>query len=122
MTSVCACASRQKAPPWLRVSNDPWEPAAGSPQPSAALRRTHVDSCQATALAAHLLMFCEAGFVVDVRRDQVELVLLSQQPQQDDHCPAAALPHAIVNHLAGERQHLQTQPTTLAGESSEGTA
>lgn len=43
-------------------------------------------------------------------------MLLCQQPQQDDHRPAAALPHAIINHLAGERQHLQTQDRTSAGE------
>lgn len=41
-------------------------------------------------------------------------MLLCQQPQQDDHRPAAALPHAIINHLAGERQHLQTQDRTSA--------
>lgn len=57
-------------------------------------------------------MFCEARFIVDVGGDQVELVLLCQQPQQDDHRPAAALPHAVINHLAGEGQHLRTQDST----------
>lgn len=62
-------------------------------------------------LWTHLLMFGEARLVVDVGRHEVELVLLSQQPQQDDHRPAAALPHAIVNHLTGEWDHLQTHKT-----------
>ena len=53
-------------------------------------------------------MFGEARFIVDVWGDQVELVLLGQQSQQDDHRPAAALPHTVVNHLAGEREHLWT--------------
>lgn len=57
-------------------------------------------------------MFGEACFIVDVGRDQVELVFLSQQPQQDDHRPAAALPHAVVNHLAGERELLRTHTHT----------
>lgn len=52
-------------------------------------------------------MFGEARLVVDVGRHQVELVLLGKQPQQDDHRPTAALPHTIVNHLAGEWDHLQ---------------
>lgn len=52
-------------------------------------------------------MFGEARLVVDVGRHQVELVLLGQQPQQDDHRPAAALPHTVVNHLAGEWDHLR---------------
>lgn len=43
-------------------------------------------------------------------------MLLRQQPQQDDHRPAAALPHAVVNHLAGEREHLHTSHTDTQGE------
>lgn len=54
-------------------------------------------------------MLCEACFIVDVRGDQVEAVLLCQQPQQDDHRPAATLAYPIINHLAGKRQHLQAQ-------------
>lgn len=59
-------------------------------------------------------MFGEARLVVDVGRHQVELVLLGKQPQQDDHRPAAALPHTIVNHLAGEWDHLQIHTHTRA--------
>lgn len=59
-------------------------------------------------LVTHLLVFGEARLVVDVGRHQVELVLLSQQPQQDDHRAAAALPHTVVHHLAGEGDHLHT--------------
>lgn len=43
--------------------------------------RSHPTHTASLLQCTYLLMFSEASFIVDVRGHQVELVLLSQQPQ-----------------------------------------
>lgn len=50
-----------------------------------------------------LLKLCESGFVMNVRRDKVKLVLFCQYPQQQNHRPTSTLAHPVVDHLTWER-------------------